>query len=121
MQREEMLQGVLGEDGKPEYLDSVVKMVLGDMGEFFHKFWQQLGPGVMVLQPGAEDKGMFWLTLAQLNQAKEDSDSKEFADHLETIILAAQKIDPDEKAGYMIWDHRGTRYFEVDYNKVIDS
>ena len=75
----------------------------------------------MVLQPGAEDKGMFWLTLAQLNQAKEDSDSKEFADHLETIILAAQKIDPDEKAGYMIWDHRGTRYFEVDYNKVIDS
>ena len=116
-----MLQGVLGEDGKPEYLDSVVKMVLGDMGEFFHKFWHQLGPGVMVLQPGAEDKGMFWLTLAQLNQAKEDSDSKEFADHLETIILAAQKIDPDEKAGYMIWDHRGTRYFEVDYNKVIDS
>jgi len=116
-----MLQGVLGEDGKPEYLDSVVKMVLGDMGEFFHKFWHQLGPGVMVLQPGAEDKGMFWLTLAQLNQAKEDSDSKEFADHLETIILAAQKIDPDEKAGYMIWDHRGTRYFEVDYNKVTDS
>ena len=121
MQREEMLQGVLGEDGKPEYLDSVVKMVLGDMGEFFHKFWHQLGPGVMVLQPGAEDKGMFWLTLPQLNQAKEDSDSKEFADHLETIILAAQKIDPDEKAGYMIWDHRGTRYFEVDYNKVTDS
>ena len=116
-----MLQGVLGEDGKPEYLDSVVKMVLGDMGEFFHKFWHQLGPGVMVLQPGAEDKGMFWLTLPQLNQAKEDSDSKEFADHLETIILAAQKIDPDEKAGYMIWDHRGTRYFEVDYNKVTDS
>ena len=121
MQREEMLQGILGKDGKPEYLDAVVKMVLGDMGEFFHKFWHQLGPGVMVLQPGAEDKGMFWLTLPQLNQAKEDSDSKEFADHLETIILAAQKIDPDEKAGYMIWDHRGTRYFEVDYNKVTDS
>ena len=33
------------------------------------------------------------------------------------IILAAQKINPDEKAGYMIWDHRGTRYFEVDYEK----
>lgn len=116
-----MLQGVLGKDGKPEYLDSVVKMVLGDMGEFFHKFWHQLGPGVMVLEPGAEDKGMFWLTLAQLNQVKEDSVSKEFADHLETIILCAQKIDPDEKAGYMISDDRGTRYFEVDYNKVTDS
>ena len=116
-----MLQGVLGKDGKAEYLDSVVKMVLGDMGEFFHKFWHQLGAGVMVLQPGAEDKGMFYLTLGQLNQAKEDSNSKEFRDHLETIILAAQKIDPNKKAGYMIWDERGTRYFEVDYDRVVEG
>ena len=116
-----MIQGVLGKDGKPEYLNSVVKMVLGDMGEFFHKFWHESGPGVMVLQPGAEDKGMFWLTLPQLNRAKEDSESKEFREHLETILEAVQKIDPAKKAGYMIWDERGTRYFEVDYNKVIDS
>jgi len=117
MQREEMLQGILGKDGKPEYLDKVVKMVLGDMGEFFKKFWEELGAGVMVLQPGAEDKGMFWLTLPQLNQAKEDSESKEFRDHLEIILQAIQKIDPMKKAGYMIWDSRGTRYFEVDYDK----
>ena len=117
MQREEMLQGVLGKDGKPEYLDSVVKLVLGDMGKFFKDFWEKAGPGVMVLQPGAEDKGMFWLTLPQLNQAKEDSESKEFRDHLEIILCAAQKIDPKKKAGYMIWDERGTRYFEVDYDK----
>ena len=71
----------------------------------------------MVLQPGAADKGMFWLTLPQLNQAKEDSESKEFRDHLEIILQAAQKIDPMKKAGYVIWDERGTRYFEVDYDK----
>lgn len=117
MQRQEMLQGILGKEGKPEYLDSVVKMVLGDMGEFFHEFWGKLGPGVMVLQPGAEDKGMFWLTLSQLNQAKEDSESKDFAEHLEKVLEAAQKIDPSKKAGYLVWDEKGTRYFEVDYDK----
>ena len=102
MQREEMLQGVLGKDGKPEYLDSVVKMVLGDMGEFFHKFWHESGPGVMVLQPGYMDRGMFWLTLPQLNKAKEEAESKEFADHLEVILQAVQKINPEEKAGYLV-------------------
>ena len=121
MKREQMLEGVLGKEGKPEYLDSVVKMVLGDMGEFFYKFWQESGPGVMVLQPGAEDKGMFWLTLQGLNQAMEDSESKEFRDHLQVILEAVQKIDPVKKAGYMIWDERGTRYFEVDYEQQVES
>ena len=32
-----------------------------------------------------------------------------------------KKIDPQEKAGYVINDSDGMRYFEVDYNKVTDS
>jgi len=118
--REELIQGILGKEGKPEYLDSVVKMILGDMGEFYRKFWQEAGPGVMVLQPGQEDSGMFWLTLEALNQAKNDSESKDFAEHMEIVLKSAQKINPEEKAGYLLWDHRGTRYFEIDYNKVVD-
>jgi hypothetical protein len=51
----------------------------------------------------------------------EDSDSKEFSDHLQIILEAVQKIDPTKKAGYMIWDERGTRYFEVDYEQQIES
>jgi hypothetical protein len=35
--------------------------------------------------------------------------------------VAAQKIDPAEKAGYMINDKEGIRYLEIDYNKGIDK
>ena len=32
--------------------------------------------------------------------------------------MAAQKIDPTEKAGYVINDDEGIRYFEICYNTV---
>ena len=51
----------------------------------------------------------------------EDSDSKEFREHLQIILEAVQKIDPAKKAGYMLWDERGTRYFEVDYEQQIEN
>jgi hypothetical protein len=35
-------------------------------------------------------------------------------------LAAAQKINPEEKAGYIINDNEGIRYFEVDYEKDKD-
>ena len=43
------------------------------------------------------------------------------AETLRRILQTAQKIDPQEKAGYLINDKQGMRYCEVDYNKVTDS
>ena len=37
------------------------------------------------------------------------------------ILAAAQKIDPTEKAGYVINDNEGLRYLEIDYNQVSDK
>jgi hypothetical protein len=34
---------------------------------------------------------------------------------------AAQKIDPTEKAGYLINDKEGIRYSEIDYNAMTDA
>jgi hypothetical protein len=36
-------------------------------------------------------------------------------------LSAAQKIDPTEKAGYLINDAGGIRFLEIDYNKVSDQ
>jgi hypothetical protein len=36
-------------------------------------------------------------------------------------LEAAQKIDPEEKAGYVINDAEGIRYFEIDYNKTTEK
>jgi hypothetical protein len=40
------------------------------------------------------------------------------AESFRRILQAAQKIDPQEKAGYVINDDEGIRYFEIDYNKA---
>ena len=122
--REQLLASIIGkemDETKAKMLDTTIKFILGDLGEQYLKFWNAEGPGVMVFQPNIKDKSMFYLTLEQLNSAKEDAERNSNDDLVESfrrIIEAAQKIDPDSKAGYVINDQQGMRYFEVDYNEI---
>ena len=78
----------------------------------------------MVFQPNNKDRSMFYLTLEQLNSAKEDAERNNNDDLVESfrrILDAVAKIDPDTKAGYVINDQQGMRYFEVDYDKLDES
>ena len=45
----------------------------------------------------------------------------DLAESLRRILVAAQKINPEEKAGYIINDKEGIRYLEIDYNKGVDK
>ena len=87
------------------------------------------GPSLMralykIVQPSGsaqEGEGPLVASLEQLNSAKEDAERNSNDDLVESfrrIIEAAQKIDPDSKAGYVINDQQGMRYFEVDYNEI---
>jgi hypothetical protein len=67
---------------------------------------------------------MFYLTLKELHAAQEQEERDNNGDLAETfrrILSAAQKIDPTEKAGYLINDAGGIRFLEIDYNKVSDQ
>tara|TARA_Y100001973_G_C5049086_1_gene256731 strand:- start:211 stop:603 length:393 start_codon:yes stop_codon:yes gene_type:complete len=125
--RERLLASIIGpemDETKVKMLDTTIKFILGDMGMQYTKLWALEGPGVMVFQPNIKDKSMFYLTLEQLNSAKEDAGRNNNDDLVESfrrIIEAAQKIDPDSKAGYVINDQQGMRYFEVDYNNLEDT
>ena len=44
----------------------------------------------------------------------------DLAESFRRILEAAQKINPEEKAGYVINDQQGMRYFEIDYNNLED-
>ncbi len=102
-------------------LDTTMRLILGDMGEMYMKFWETEGPGVMCFQPNS-DRSMFFLTLEEINSAKEKEERDNNGDLAETfrrILEAAQKINPAEKAGYMINDAEGIRYLEIDYNQGI--
>ena len=121
--REKLIASVVGpelDDKKAKMLDATIKLVLGDMGQHYCKMWDAEGPGVMVFQPQNQERSMFFLTLKELHAAQEEcerSNDGDMAESFRRILGAAQKIDPMEKAGYIINDPEGMRYFEIDYNK----
>ena len=122
--REQLISKTLSpslDEKEAKMLDTTMRLILGDMGEMYMKFWETEGPGVMCFQPDS-DRSMFFLTLEELHSAKEkeERDNKgDLAESFRRILEAAQKIDPAEKAGYMINDSDGIRYLEIDYNQGI--
>ena len=125
--REQLISSVIGPDldeQKAKMLDATLKLILGDMGEMYTKFWEAEGPGVMCFQPEKVERSMFYLTLKELHAAQEECERENNGDLAETfrrILEAAQKIDPEEKAGYILNDKEGIRFVEIDYNKVSES
>jgi hypothetical protein len=125
--REKLLASAIGpelNETKAMMLDATIKLVLGDMGQHYVKMWQAEGPGIMVFQPDRKDRSMFFMTLKELHAAQESCEKENNGDMAESfrrILSAAQKINPMEKAGYVINDSEGIRYIEIDYNQETDK
>lgn len=125
--REKLIASAIGPDldaTKAKMLDATIKLVLGDMGQHYCKMWDVEGPGIMVFQPESKERSMFFMTLKELHAAEEECDQQNNGDMAETfrrILGAAQKINPVEKAGYLINDSQGIRYLEIDYNKASEK
>jgi len=121
--REKLLSAVCGKDldsASARYADATVKLILGDMGKEYMKFWEIEGPGAMCYQPNNTEKSMFWLTLEELHSAQEQAERDNDGSLVESfrrILESVQRIDPTTGAGYILNDHEGMRYFYIDYNK----
>lgn len=124
--REKLLLNILGKDwdkSKERMLDTTIKVILGDMGSQYFKFWDSLGPGVLCFQP-EQDNSVFYMTLKELDAASkqcEEEGNKDLAETFQKILTAANKIDPEEKAGYVINDTNGIRYLEIAYSEATDQ
>ena len=124
--REQLISKTLSpsmNEKEAKMLDTTMRLILGDMGEMFIKFWQTEGPGVMCFQPNAE-RTMFFLTLEELHTAQETEERNnngDLAESFRRILEAAQIIYPKEKAGYMINDVDGIRYLEIEYAKEMNK
>jgi hypothetical protein len=125
--REKLIASVVGpelDETKTKMLDATIKVILGDMGQQYCKMWEAEGPGIMVFQPQDKNRSMFFWTLKEIHAAYEECERTNDGDLAETfrrILNAAQKIDPAEKAGYVINDVDGIRYLEIDYNKASEK
>lgn len=124
--REKLISQTLSpsmDENEAKMLDATMRLILSDMGKMYSKFWETEGPGVLCFQPDSE-RTIFFLTLEELHsaqEAEERDNNGDLAESLRRILVAAQKIDPQEKAGYMINDKEGIRYLEIDYNKVSEK
>jgi hypothetical protein len=125
--REKLSASVIGpelNETKAKMLDTTVKLILGDMGAQYVKFWDAEGPGVLVFQPDNKERSIFFWTLKEIHAAEEDcehNNNGDLAETLRRILAAAQKIDPMEKAGYIINDDKGLRYLEIAYNDIVNN
>ena len=124
--REQLISKTLSpsmDETEAKMLDTTMRLILADMGKMYSQFYETEGPGVLCFQPDS-DRTMFFLTLEELHsaqEAEERDNNEDLAESFRRILEAAQKIDPAEKAGYMINDAEGIRYLEIDYNKGIDE
>lgn len=124
--REQLISKTLSpsmDENEAKMLDTTMRLILGDMGKMYIQFWETEGPGVLCFQPDS-DRTVFFLTLEELHAAQETEERNsngDLAESFRRILEAAQKIDPLEKAGYMINDAEGIRYLEIDYNKGVDK
>lgn len=124
--REKLISQTLSpsmDENEAKMLDATMRLILSDMGKMYSKFWETEGPGVLCFQPNSE-RTIFFLTLEELHsaqEAEERDNNGDLAESLRRILVAAQKIDPQEKAGYMINDKEGIRYLEIDYNKGVNK
>lgn len=124
--REQLIASVLTkgmEEESAKALDATLKLILSDMGSMYIKFWESEGPGVMCFQPDS-DRTMFFITLKELNAAYEDyeqGNNHDLAETLNRILQAAQKINPTEKAGYIVNDDKGMKYFEICYSQLSEN
>jgi hypothetical protein len=120
--REKLISSALGKSQTAQAeqsLDTVVKLVLGDMGQFYSEFHVADGPGVIVMQPESKEASMFYMPIAALHDWREDY--PDGAKEIQRIIEACVKINPLEQAAYLIVDKDGFRFSIVDYNKTSET
>lgn len=124
--REKLISQTLSpamDESEAKMLDTTMRLILADMGKMYAQFCEAEGPGVLCFQPDSE-RSVFFLSLEELHsaqEAEERNNNEDLAESLRRILVAAQKIDPEEKAGYIINDKEGIRYLEIDYNKGVDK
>lgn len=122
--REKLISQTLSpamDENEAKMLDTTMRLILADMGKMYAQFCEAEGPGVLCFQPDGE-RSVFFLSLEELHsaqEAEERNNNEDLAESLRRILVAAQKIDPEEKAGYIINDKEGIRYLEIDYNKGV--
>ena len=90
----------------------IIERILADMSDFYEKFFNAQGPGVIVYAPDSTENSMYYMTTKELITGLEDLSSRGIdgaAEVMRKAIAKAESIDPERESLFIVEDEKGIR------------
>ena len=100
----------------------IIERILADMADFYEKFFNAEGPGVIVYSPENTENTMYYMTTKELITGLEDLNSRGIdgaAEVMRRAITKAESIDPEREALFIIEDKKGLKLFHFKREEMI--
>ena len=100
----------------------IIERILADMADFYEKFFNAEGPGVIVYSPENTETTMYYMTTKELITGLEDLSSRGIdgaAEVMRRAIAKAESIDPEREALFIIEDKKGLKLFHFKREEMI--
>ena len=109
-------------ENEEKMLTLIIERICADMADFFEKFFNAEGPGVVVYAPENTENSMYYMNTKELITALEDLSSRGIdgaAEVMRKAIAKAESIDPEREALFIIEDKRGLKLFHFKREEMI--
>ena len=100
----------------------IIERILADMADFYEKFFNAEGPGVIVYAPESTENTMYYMNTKELITGLEDLSSRGIdgaAEVMRKAITKAESIDPEREAIFIIEDKKGLKLFHFKREEMI--
>ena len=109
-------------ENEEKMLTLIIERICADMADFFEKFFNAEGPGVVVYAPENTENSMYYMTTKELITGLEDLTSRDIpgaAEVMRKAIAKAESIDPEKEALFIIEDKKGLKLFHFKREEMI--
>ena len=103
-------------------LTLIIERICADMADFYEKFFNAQGPGVVIYAPDNTENSMYYMSTKELIVALEDLSSRGIdgaAEVMRKAIAKAESIDPEREALFIIEDKKGLKLFHFKREEMI--
>ena len=103
-------------------LTLIVERICADMADFYEKFFNAEGPGVVVYAPDNTENSMYYMNTKELITGLEDLSSRGIdgaAEVMRKAIAKAESVDPEREAIFIIEDKKGLKLFHFKREEMI--
>ena len=103
-------------------LTLIIERICADMADFYEKFFNAQGPGVVIYAPDNTENSMYYMSTKELITGLEDLSSGGIdgaAEVMRKAIAKAESIDPERDALFIIEDKKGLKLFHFKREEMI--